>query len=76
MCDDELGDTGAFLKALDNRYENLDSGWVKTFLKELNERVGWIKQNLSGNVILQVPWRGGKPGGTNWLVKMSGKPKS
>lgn len=71
MCD-EHSDTGAFLRA---RYEHLDSSWVKTFLKEINENVGRFKQGFQGNAIMQVLWRGGKPGKTDWLVKVNNNNK-
>ena len=76
MCDDTGdtgGDTGAFLKVLDVRYENLNSGWVKTFLYELNEQVGRLKHNVRGSAILQVLWHGGNPGAVDWLVKLKEK---
>lgn len=74
MCD-ERGDTGAFLKVLDGRYEHLDSTWLKTFLTELNESVGRLKQGFQGNAIMQILWRGGKPGKIDWLVKVKNKPQ-
>jgi len=72
MCDKCDGDTGAFLAV---RYTNLgDGNSLKSWLTSINERVGWLKKNFSGNAIMQVAFRGGMPGRPEWSIKLTDNP--
>jgi hypothetical protein len=69
--------TGEFRAVVERRYENLDAGWVLNLLNELNKSVKWIRQHLSGNARMCVPWSGGQPGRTVWEAPVNplGEPK-
>lgn len=49
----------------------------KTWLDEINDAIGWLKQNFKGNATMQIPWNGGIPGEVHWFVKVTqGRPKN
>lgn len=68
MCDHRDQSTDEFLAI---RFPNLD----KTWLDEINEMVGWLKQKFKGNGELYVPWSGGIPQISTWSIKSSRKKK-
>lgn len=63
----ERQDTDEFLAV---RFPHLSKSW----LDEINEMVGVLKQYFSGNAQMHVPWSGGLPQQTEWLVKGLKKP--
>ena len=67
--------TGEFEAILKDRYPNLDHHWIVTWLDDLNEAVVWLKQKISGNARMCVPWSGGQPGKVQWEapIKPPGK---
>jgi len=69
--------TGEFKIVLEKRYPNLDHLWIISLLDDLNEAISWLKQKVSGNARMCVPWSGGKPGKVQWdaPIKPPGKPR-
>lgn len=71
MCD-HTDDTGEFLAV---HYPNLDGPVMRRWLRAINDRIGWLKQNFSGNAMMQVSWRGGLPGKPEWSIKLKDSPE-
>jgi hypothetical protein len=69
MGDIDTVDTGEFKAILERRYPNLDQGWLKTWLDELNDSIGWLKERFSGTGHMYIFWRGGTPQEPEWTVK-------
>lgn len=46
------------------RFPHLSKSW----LDEINDMVGWLKQKFSGNGELCVPWSGGIPQPGRWTI--------
>jgi hypothetical protein len=61
--------TGEFKAILSRRYPNLDQSWIKSWLDDLNETIGWLKERFSGNGHMYIFWRGGVPQEPEWTVK-------
>lgn len=53
------------------RFQHLNTTW----LDEVNEMVGWLKQKFSGNGRMSVPWSHGSPLETEWTLKPDKKKK-
>lgn len=65
--------TGEFEAILKDRYPHLDHHWLKPWLDDLNETIGWLKQKFSGNARMCVPWSGGIPQPAEWTFKQASK---
>jgi hypothetical protein len=57
-------------------YQHLDKSWLKSWLEDLNEMVGLLKQRFSGNAHMHLPWSGGIPQDTEWSVKQKKKKRT
>lgn len=69
--------TGEIQAVFKERFDELDPGWAFSLLVEMNKAAKWVREKLSGNAKMCVPWSGGKPGKTTWDVTVNplGEPR-